>query len=217
MGLHDDFTRQESLSVFVSHALFLLPLPLDPGQSLCPVGGVSWWSQGRPIPWDLEHIWMDSPTNYMCNWHEGSSPPKAVFYHTQVRNRLHLNDWNHCEESGFVVVCDFPSSQFSGSVETHKASWHNTNMEICDWLWMKNGRLFPPDTMALGLSSLTMCCSKLLPTYLGFQTWPQGQAMEEWSWCVLQEMGGGTDRGKSLCAQRLGRGWIFISGANLVK
>lgn len=85
----------------------------------------------------------------------------------------------------------FLSSQFSGSVETHKDSWHNTNMGFCSWFWTKNGSLFPPDTMALGLVSLAMCCSKLLPMYLSFQTWPQGQAMEVWSWCVLQEMEGG--------------------------
>lgn len=70
--------------------------------------------------WQLEHVLMDNPTNYMSNWSEGSSPQKGVFYHTQVRNRLRLNCWTHCEESGFVVLYDFPWSQFFDSVRSIK-------------------------------------------------------------------------------------------------
>lgn len=60
---------------------------------------------------EVEHILMDNPTDYVCNLGEGSSPQKEVFYHTQIRNRLHLKYWDPCEESGLFYVI-FPDFSF---------------------------------------------------------------------------------------------------------
>lgn len=99
-----------SCSVFVSHFLFLPPLPPhNPHQIL---KHINWSAKVTPHqPWpitvlsgmeysdgpracpslcEVEHILMDNPTDYVCNLGEGSSPQKEVFYHTQIRNRLHL-------------------------------------------------------------------------------------------------------------------------------
>lgn len=43
-------------------------------------------TKAYPPSQQLEQVLMNSPTNDMSNWSEGSSPQKGVFYHTQMRN-----------------------------------------------------------------------------------------------------------------------------------